>query len=294
MAHHTTYQLKQILKYNRDGSQYTRETRHQNLMRFIRHMQENRGYATHWNINNLSKKEMYRYVHDLKGRGLADRTIENNLKDIRWLASKVGREDQMPTNRECGLKKRVFGNVNKSFRLNAGLLRQLDYRMQLINRLKFEFGLREKEALKIRFKEATEEEGVIQLKATWCKNGRPRTIEVVNESQRELLREIGAFMKEQGDYSMIPHKLQYSSYRNTVQEKSTVLGIHGHGLRHAWAHDRFKQLSGMDCPIAGGPAYKELTLEKKESWDAAAEVVISELGHGKDRLDTLANYIGSR
>lgn len=294
MSNQSTYQLKMLLKYNKDGSQGVRETRLQNLSRFINHMQEHRGYPNHWELAKIGKKEIHRYVVDLKNRGLAHRTIENNLKDLRWMASKFKREKLIPSNRECGLKQRVFGNVDKAFRLNAELLKQLDYRMQLINRFKSEFGFREKEALKFRFKEATEKAGIIQLKATWCKNGRPRTIEIVNESQRQLLREVGVFMKEQGDYSMIPRELTFRTYRNLVQDKSTELGIHGHGLRHAWAHDRFKQLSGMDCPIVGGPAYKDLTTEGKERWDAAAEIVLGELGHGKNRLDTLATYIGKR
>jgi len=42
----------------------------------------------------------------------------------------------------------------------------------------------------------------------------------------------------------------------------------------------------------GWPAYKDLTTEGKERWDATAEIVLSELGHCKDRLDTTATYIG--
>ncbi|HIQ16289.1 MAG TPA: hypothetical protein EYH38_12125 [Leucothrix sp.] len=80
MSHRTDYQLKQILKYNKDGSQNTKETRYRNLMRFVNHMQENRGYATHWELSKIGKKEVHRYVHDLKEKGLAERTIENNLK----------------------------------------------------------------------------------------------------------------------------------------------------------------------------------------------------------------------
>ncbi len=294
MAHHTDYQLKQILKYNRDGSQYTRETRYQSLTRFINHMQENRGYSKHWDIQKLGKKELHRYVHDLKGRGLTHRTIENNLKDIRWLAGKVGREDQMLTNRECGLKKREFSHENKAVTLNALHLARMDERMQLINRLKAEFGLREKEALKFGHTLATAIPGKIQLKDTWCKNGRPRTVEIVNDRQVQLLKEVGAFQKLNNDYSMIPHNTQFNTYRNYVQANSNEIDIKGHSFRHQWAQDRFKQLSGMDCPNAGGSQYKDLSQEQREKWDAAAGTVNQELGHGKDRLDTTATYIGGR
>jgi len=271
--HKTDYQIKTIMKYNRDGSPNLRQTRHQNLMRFVKHLQDERGYSKRWNVKSIGKKELHRYVHDLKVKGLAHRTIENNLKDIRWLASKVGREDQMLSNRELGLKQRVFSMQNKAVQLTPVLLLQMDERMQLINRLKFEFGLREKEALKFNHAIATREPGEIYLEGNWCKNGRPRSIEIVNERQVQLLNEVGAFQKEQGDYSMIPRHLTFSYYRDQVQDKSKELGFKGHGLRHAWAHLKFKEVAGFDCPIAGGPEYASLSEEDKRRWDDAAEVV---------------------
>jgi len=292
--HKTDFQIKSIMKYNRDGSPNLRQTRHQNLMRFVKHMQDERGYSKRWDVRKIGKKEVYRYVNDLKQRGLNYRTIANNLKDIRWLAEKVGRADQMPTNRECGLKKREYSMENKAVQLTPAMLSKMDERMQLINRLKREFGLREKEALKFGHKYATATPDKIQLKDTWCKNGRSREIPIVNDTQVQLLQEVGRFQKENGDYSMIPRKIKFSTYRDYVQDKSKELGFKGHGLRHAWAHERFKQLSGMDCPIADGPRYSELGDEEKERWDYAAGVVNQELGHGKDRLDTTATYIGVR
>ncbi len=288
----TSYQLSQITKYNRDGSQNTKQTRFQNLTRFIKHMQENRGYANSWDLNKLGKKDIHRYVRDLKDRGLAHRTIANNLKDIRWLASKVNREKLIPSNRDCGLKQRVFNNENKAVRLNAVHLAKLDDRMKLINLLKSEFGLREKEALKFNHAKATTSPNKINLEGNWCKNGRPRSIEIVNDRQRELLQKVGEFQKQNGDYSMIPKDLKFATYRDYVQDKTKELGFKGHGLRHQWAHDRFHQLAGMPCPIAGGLAFKDLDQEQKERWEAAAQKVNQELGHGKDRLDTTATYIG--
>jgi hypothetical protein len=294
VSHNTDFQLKQILKYNKDGSQNTRQTRYQNLMRFIKHLQENRGYAKQWSLHKIGKKEVHRYVHDLKNKGLAHRTIENYLKDVRWLATKLNREELIPSNRECGLKNREYNNENKATRLTQDHLKTMDQRMQLINRLKAEFGLREKEALKFGHKFATAKEGRIQLKSNWCKNGRPRSMEIVNDRQVQLLQEIAVFQEKNGDYSMIPHEMKFSTYRNYVQEHSHDIGIHGHGLRHQWAQDRFLQLSGMDCPIAGGPQYSNLSTEEKNRWDLAAAIVNQELGHGKDRLDITATYIGSR
>ena len=304
MSHRTDYQLKEILKYNKDGSIDARQTRYTQLNRFISHMQNERGYATHWNLNKLGKKEIHRYVNDLKDKGLEHRTIENNLGAVRWLATKLNREHLLPSNRDCGLKKREYNNENKAVQLTSGHLASMDDRMQLINRLKAEFGLREKEAVKFDHRYATASQGKIQLKGNWCKNKRPRSIEIVNNRQVQLLQEVEKFQKDNagehfkktGNYSMIPdaNKMKYDTYRKQVQAVSHELGIKGHSFRHQWAQDRFKQLSGIDCPIAEGPKYSELDQEQKNKWDVAAGIVNQELGHGEHRLDTTATYIGVR
>ncbi len=304
MSHRTDYQLKIILKDNIDGSPDARQNRYNKLTRFITHMQNERGYATHWNLHKLGKKEIHRYVRDLIDAGLDHRTIENNLAPIRWVARKINREHLLPSNRDCGLKQREFSTENKAVRLTPGHLAAMDDRMQLINRLKAEFGLREKEAVKFDHRYATTSQGKIQLKDKWCKNGRPRSIEIVNDRQVQLLQEVENFQKDNagqhfkktGNYSMIPDvkQMKYNAYRKQVQDVSKEIGIKGHSFRHQWAQDRFKQLSGLDCPIANGPKYSELDQEQKNKWDAAAGIVNQELGHGKDRLDTTATYIGSR
>lgn len=50
--HKTDYQVRQILKYNRDGSPDRQLARHQNLMRCIVQLQD-RGYARRWDIHKL-------------------------------------------------------------------------------------------------------------------------------------------------------------------------------------------------------------------------------------------------
>ena len=79
-----------------------------------------------------------------------------------------------------------------------------------------------------------------------------------------------------------------------MQENSNDIGFKGHGLRHQWAHEKFKEIAGFECPIAGGPVYSTLSIEDQRRWDKAAETVNIELGHGKDRLDTTATYIGGK
>ncbi len=296
--HKTDYQIRQIMKYNRDGSPDQQRARHQSLMRGFKHLQEKRGYSKRFDVHRFGKKEVCRLVHDMKERGLRHRSIANSLTHQRWLASKVGREEQIPSNKDLGLRRRTNEpnhGENKAIKLEQKHLDQMDTRMQLVNELKAEFGLREKEALKFQHAYATKENGIIRLKGSWCKNGRQRTIAIVNNRQRDLLDRINAHHQEHNEKSMIPKGVKYETYKNEVQAKSTEIGIKGHGFRHQWAQNKFEEMSGgIKSPHAGGPAYETLSDEERRHWEKAAAVVNQELGHGAGREDITGNYIGAK
>jgi len=296
--HKTDYQIRQIMKYNRDGSPDQQQARHQSLMRDFKHLQEHRGYSRRFDVHRFGKKEVCRLVHDMKEKGLSHRTIANRLVHLRWLASKVGREDQIPSNKDLGLRLRQNEpghGENKAMPLLPEHLENMDPRMQLVNELKAAFGLREEEALKFQHRYATSaSEKYIRLKSSWTKGGRPRVIEVVNQQQVDLLNRVKAHQIEHREKSMIPRGMKYMSYKKAVQAVSTQLGIKGHGFRHQWAQQRFEQISGLRAPIAGGPRYTDLSPDDQARWDKAARLVNSELGHGKGREDITATYIGAR
>jgi hypothetical protein len=63
---------------------------------------------------------------------------------------------------------------------------------------------------------------------------------------------------------------------------------HPHGLRHAYAQKRYKEFTGWDAPINGGPTSKKLTHAQKIV-DRRVRILISEeLGHS--RAEILRNY----
>ncbi|MGB5300314.1 MAG: hypothetical protein WBN48_16450 [Thiogranum sp.] len=63
-----------------------------------------------------------------------------------------------------------------------------------------------------------------------------------------------------------------------------------HGLRHAYAQDRYEELAGWSCPAAGGPVAKDLTPEQREI-DSQVRLTISrELGH--ERAAVVGAYLG--
>lgn len=297
----TDYQIRQILKHNRDGSPNRQSARHRNLIRFVEQLRV-RGYAKAWDVHKIGRREVSRLVDDWRTAGLSSRTIANYMVDIRWLAEKVGRADHIPANREIGigLRKNTPGwGQNKARELDRDDLRKLGHREQLITELRREFGLRAEEAMKFQHAYATREPGEIRLKGAWCKGGRPRTVPVTRDSQRELLERVGRLQASgpacrHGHRSMIPPHRSFRSYYRDFNEARHAAGVPGHELRHAWAQERFELVAGFPAPHAGGPQYSALDDAGKERWDQAAGAVNRELGHGEGRQDITATYIGAR
>ena len=66
---------------------------------------------------------------------------------------------------------------------------------------------------------------------------------------------------------------------------------HLHGLRHAYAQERYLvQLTGRAAPAAGGKSWKELTPQEKVEDHEARMTISEELGHG--RIAVVAVYLG--
>ncbi len=63
-----------------------------------------------------------------------------------------------------------------------------------------------------------------------------------------------------------------------------------HGLRHAYAQQRYEELTGWKSPAVGGPTFKSLTSEQRKL-DLEVRLVISrELGHEREQVTAV--YLG--
>ncbi len=148
MSNKTEYQIRTVMKDNRDGSPNRQTTRLRHLKMFMEALQQ-RGYSKRWDIHRLGALEVHRVVADWRAAELDHRTIANRMVSIRWLARKVGRADQIPSNQQLGIPSR--GNlipVNKAEPLDREALARLGEREQLITELRAWFGLRTEEACK--------------------------------------------------------------------------------------------------------------------------------------------------
>lgn len=290
----TEYQIKMVMKYNRDGSPNHQKQRHQKLMLMVKDLQS-LGYGKRWNIHALSTKEVTRLVHLWKANGNSKRTMQNKMVELRWLASKVGKVQYVPTNAKLGiLEPRV--NYNKAVKVDYDKINELGEREKLITLLRVEFGLRTEEALKFSHAYATNGyDSKISLKGSWCKGGRPREIPITSSRQVKLLELVKAFQIKHNDHSMIPHDKKFKGYYRHYNRLKAEQSIKGHEYRHAWAQKRFEEVSGgLKSPHAGGASkWQDLTPSEVARWKNAATTVNRELGHGENRQDITSTYIGS-
>ena len=65
---------------------------------------------------------------------------------------------------------------------------------------------------------------------------------------------------------------------------------HTHGLRHAYAQQRYLVLTGFNAPAAGGLRHFELTADQQKIDTAARAQIAEELGHR--RIYITDHYLG--
>ncbi len=88
---------------------------------------------------------------------------------------------------------------------------------------------------------------------------------------------------------------QNTSNRNYVHQMRVYEGdtlraglSHMHGLRYAYAQNRYEELTGWNCPAVGGPDRKSLTPEQREADREARLTISQELGHERETVVSLS------
>jgi integrase len=148
------------------------------------------------------------------------------------------------------------------------------------------FGLRREEAIK--FSPSYAEGDHLELKASWTKGGKARSIPIRSPLQRAVLDRAHQLA---GKGSLIPSDRNYRQQLRIYEGQTIRAGLSRmHGLRHAYAQRRYEELTGWAPPTAGGPAVKLLPVEQRKV-DREARLMIShELGH--ERVSIVRIYIG--
>jgi len=282
------YRLIQLARRNRDGSRATQRDRRKILSLAARQLRHTHHYRLP-DERSLKPKHIHALVNHWK-QTVSVPTQKNRIAVLRWWAEKVGKSNVVPrANAELGVGKRVYRvNVSKATTDPDKAIRQVkDPYVAMSLRLQQCFGLRREEAMKIR-PALAHRDGHLELKNAWCKGGRPRSIPVLTPEQRAVLEEAKHLA---GSGSLIPAHKSYKQHLNTWEYQTTKAGIsQTHGLRHAYAQQRYLEITGWNAPAAGGPRHFELTAEQKQPDIEARQQITAELGHG--RIDITTQYLG--
>lgn len=289
------YELNELCNKNRAGSHATQANRRAMLKMFALQLSQI-GY----DIKKMSKNDLKgRHVNKLLQKWRADDvaigTIKNRMVALRWWAEKIGNSGAVKDNKTYNIENRVYvTNENKSVSLAELDLSQIDQNIAQSLRLQNVFGLRREESMKFQpiyalAGQTIDNAKYILIKGSWAKGGRPRTIPISNESQRQELRSAYARAVENGG-SLIPKNKSYVSHMSFFEKVTSALGVgQTHGLRHGYAQTRYFELIGFPCPAVGG--IRELTAEEKQKDKAIRLQISEELGHS--RINITSTYLGS-
>ena len=282
------YLIVQLCRRNRDGSFATQADRQKMLALFARQLDE-AGYKR-LKPSGLRSKHVDALLTRWRAEGISIGTTKNRLAALRWLCEKVGKPNLIPRdNTSLGINRRVHvSNADKSKSLeevDVAAIRSPFVAAALP--LQQLLGLRREESIKIR-PELADRGDHLHLFASWTKGGRERDIPIRTAEQRAA---IDHAKKVAGTAALIPHGVSYRKHLGLYKSECTRIGLGGgHGLRHAYAQARYRELTGRECPVKGGPRRRELSRDQRMGDDAARLTISAELGHA--RTQVVAIYIG--
>ncbi|HHJ13590.1 MAG TPA: integrase [Gammaproteobacteria bacterium] len=282
------YQLKQLCRQCREGSYATQRDRERLLTRAANdlHALGYRGMSA----RSLKPKHVEALVKLWFDQGLSIGVLKNRMAALRWWARKVDKQNVIArSNAHYGIPERSFVTTgSRAKTLPAEKLAKVtDAHVRMSLELQRAFGLRREEAIKFRPSYADRGDHIV-LKASWTKGGRERTVPVRNARQREVLDRAHRLA---GAGSLIPPDRNYAHQLRVYEGHTCRAGLSKmHGLRHAYAQERYEELTGWKCPAAGGPDRKALTPEQREIDRQARQTISRELGHEREQVTAV--YLG--
>jgi hypothetical protein len=239
-------QLKKLCRHCREGAYGTQNIRERmlTLMANQLHALGYRGMTS----RSLKPKQVEALVKHWFDQGLSIGTLKNRMAVIRWWAHKVNKQNAVArSNEHYGIPDRHF--VTHESRAKSVTRSQLDkvrdehVRMSL--ELQQTFGLRREEAMKFQPSFADRGDHLV-FKASWTKGGRERTIPIRTEAQRDVVNRARQLA---GLGSLIPSNRNYVQQLRIYEGNTLRAGLSRmHGLRHAYAQQRYEELTGWRLP----------------------------------------------
>jgi integrase len=291
--------LKEHNRTKQDGSvasHATQDKRADILYAGFKDLRE-KGYKLD-DVRSFRGKHMAVLAKSWEEKQLSASTIQNNLSIFRTFAGWIGKPGMVE-----GVDKYVSAGAasrssvnreDKSWQAQGvdveakiAKVAAKDARVGLQLALQAAFGLRAREAMQLRPHVA--DKGAYLALTVGTKGGRDRVVPIDTPEKRALIDQAKTFAASKLASTSDPAKTlaQVKNHYYHVLRACGITreaGITGHGLRHGYASDRYREISGADSPVRGGQA------PGREDDQAARLEVAEELGHSRESVTT--HYLG--
>ena len=281
--------LYQLQQHNKHGSFQTQKKREIELNQMANDLAVG-GYKLE-HAYSLKEKHIDHLNKKWMASGLAPATIKNKNSQLRWWANTIKKGTIMKSNAELGVPKRDYKpKRNKAIHLTSANLEKVnDKYIEASLGLQYHLGLRKEESIKIR-PHAADKGDYLELQRSWCKGGRARKVPILTPEARAAVDFAKSVVKQKQE-SLIPNRKNYKMQKHFYEHKTVIGDLKcPHGLRHAYAQQRYKTLTGWECPINGGKPQKDLSREERCIDNEARLTISEELGHSRPEI--LRTYCG--
>lgn len=267
-------------------------------------------------LSNLKEKHIDHLLQKWKGEGRSPSWLKNNMTHVRWLCKEIGKANLVPrsnSDARIGIEKReIKYNTDKAWTPSESLKTDLPEAQRLHVELMRQFGMRFQEAGKFRpgenYKDGKVEivygtKGGLDREIIKSEQvGDTRSLDIRSERQRELIVRLDRYLSDRGIVSLSQEKTKYKDFVNSCTYQHRMVGMTKdgvgtpHGLRHAYAQDRYTDITGWKAPAAMTDQERKdfrsaMTAEDKEKDRVARQEISEELGHGRSQVSS--NYVGS-
>jgi len=281
------YSIYSLMMQHKDQMSF--ETRHgmtQRLTAMAKELQEEGFILRH--IKGLKQKHIETLVNHWKLKDLSPATLKNRMSDLRFVCRAQGRANVVKSNDDYGIQHRTYVPTQSKAIFKADFSAISDSHLRLSLELQQAFGLRREECLKL-MPHLADKGDYLWLKGSWTKGNIERQIPILTAEQRALLDQAKALVKP--EHSLIPQDKNYIQQRHAYHRETRALGLKNlHGLRHAYAQNRYETLTGNKPPILGGKTRAEMNSNERKCDLNARTRISHELGHSRSAITKI--YVG--
>lgn len=296
------------------GSAKTRYQHRAEACRFVHDLRAVGLGVQSW--RNIGNKHVAAVIERWRARGLGNATMKEYLSGVRAVARAYGNNNIRSTNDFRGddggllVGPRIgVDNRNRAVPedvyaaaievLRAGTEDEQRFAIHLT--LMREGGLRHEEARKLNPFRCLLADGRVFV-SDGTKGGRERVISNPSPAFLTAIEDARRFVSSHGN--LMPDGMSERAWEKKAYACAHAVGISKeacgaslHGLRHAYTQERYADITGFRCSSAGGTLV-EAQEAAGNGWrqlDSDARLLIkAELGHGPDRDDVVARYLGAR